>query len=69
MKQGILLRLALGVWLTLLLAPASGQGLHFAVHYPASAFAGPFSGRVIVALSKTSRPEPRFGISKNFTEP
>jgi len=69
MKKGFSLRLALGSWLMLLLAPAYGQGLRFAVHYPASAFAGPFNGRVIVSLTKSPRQEPRFGPNWFHPEP
>ena len=60
MKQSIALRAALVTWFTLMLVPAFGQGPRFAVRYSAAAFAGPFNGRVIVSLSKTST-EPRFG--------
>src|SRR5580658_7147730 len=44
----------------LLLLPAFGKELRFSVSYPATAFAGPFSGRVLICLSKTEE-EPRFG--------
>lgn len=60
MKQAAALRLTLMLWLLLLLAPAFGQGLRFSVTYPSAAFAGPFSGRVIICLSKNST-QPRFG--------
>lgn len=60
MKPYHALRGALATLFGLMLAPAFGQGLRFTVRYPASAFEGPFSGRVIVSLSKTS-PQPRLG--------
>jgi S-formylglutathione hydrolase FrmB len=60
MKQGFALRLALTAAFVLTLSAAFGQGVRFTVRYPAAVFAGPFNGRVIVCLSKTSM-EPRFG--------
>ncbi|MCH8275452.1 MAG: hypothetical protein IH851_11755 [Armatimonadetes bacterium] len=44
----------LGAWTT-------AFGFVFSVTYPAEAFSGPFSGRVVVYLSKSTRAEPRFG--------
>ena len=44
----------------LLLCSCSRADVRFSVQYPASAFPGPFSGRVVVYLSQGG-PEPRFG--------
>lgn len=46
--------------LLLLLAAPAARALKFSVRYPAEAFAGPFSGRVVVFLSKGGG-QPRFG--------
>ncbi len=46
--------------LLLLHVAASAQGLKFSVAYPSTAYAGPFTGRVVVYLSRTNT-EPRFG--------
>lgn len=61
MSRNAIFRCALVVWLAQLAALVGAQELHFAVRYPASAFAGPFSGRVIVSLSRNAQREPRFG--------
>lgn len=56
----IVLRFCAVLSFLLLLRPAFGKELQFSVSYPATAFAGPFSGRALICLSKTEQ-EPRFG--------
>ncbi len=64
-------KVRLALWalcLLVLTSPAQAAGLKFAVQYPATAFAGPFSGRVVVYLSKNA-PQPRFGPNWFMPEP
>src|ERR1051325_79345 len=43
-------------------ATARAQTPRFEVTYPAPANAGPITGRLVVMISKTAQPEPRFGL-------
>ena len=51
-----------------LLCSAAGADIHFKVSYDKAAFAGPFTGRVVIYLSK-SMPEPRLGPNWEAPEP
>lgn len=68
MKPTSILRVCIICYLFFLIYPAFGQGVRFIVSYPATAFTGPFSGRVIVCLSKRSA-QPRFGPNWFSPEP